>query len=157
MGESTVNNIFYTHNATVTNNGTGSDRYWTITGILDGVATTIQSKTEDFKVISSAAPSADTFYKLSINEDGYVTSGTATVGWSDTGTANDALITGIDGGSFDGYLWDNDTEVYVIDGGDVTTGTVESIAVSDDWYVLLNTTGTAAERNTIDVLYIVVQ
>lgn len=155
VGESTVNNVFYVTGTTVTTVGTGSDTYYTLNGILDGEKATIKSKVADFEVASGSAMTANTFYDLSINEDGYVTAATTTT-FSATGTANDDLITNIADGSFGGYLWNDKTEVYVIDDGEVTKGTVDSIAVGDAWKIILPTTyATVAEQNTIEVLYIV--
>ena len=156
VGESTTDNVFYVTSATVTTNGTGSDKYYTVNGILDGTKTTIKSKVVDFKVFTgSTAMSADTFYTLSINEDGYVTSAVET-SFSANGTANQALIDSIADGTFGGYLTNDKTKVYVIDDGEVTEGAPEAIAIGDAWKVMLKTTGTAAEKNTIETLYIVV-
>ena len=156
VGESTTDNVFYVTSATVTENGTSSDKYYTVEGILDGSKTTIKSKVVDFKVLAgSTAMSADTFYTLNINEDGYVTSAAAT-SFSANGTADQALIDSIADGTFGGYLTNDKTKVYVIDDGEVTEGTPEVIAIGDAWKVMLKTTGTAAEKNTIETLYIVV-
>ena len=99
--------------------------------------------------------SADTFYTLNINEDGYVTSAAPT-SFSANGTADQALIDSIADGTFGGYLTNDKTKVYVIDDGEVTEGAPEAIAIGDAWNVMLKTTGTAAEKNTIETLYIVV-
>ena len=160
VGEKTTANIFYVTSDTVTTTGTGSDKVYTVAGILDGKVYTAQSKVEDFKVVGGNSAMAEKkFYTLSINEDGYVTAATEetfTDSGEATGTANQALIDSIETGTFGGYLTDSKTEVYVIDDGKVSTGSAESIAIGDHWYALLNTTGTAAEKNTIKTLYIVV-
>jgi len=156
VGESTTDNVFYVTSATVTTNGTGSDKYYTVNGILDGTKTTIKSKVVDFKVLAgSNAMSADTFYTLNINEDGYVTSAAPT-SFSANGTADQALIDSITDSTFGGYLTNDKTKVYVIDDGEVTEGAPAAIAIGDAWKVMLKTTGTAAEKNTIETLYIVV-
>ncbi len=156
VGESTTDNVFYVTSATVTENGTSSDKYYTVEGILDGAKTTIKSKVVDFKVLAgSTAMSADTFYTLNINEDGYVTSAAPTT-FSANGTADQALIDSIADGTFGGYLTNDKTKVYVIDDGEVTEGAPAAIAIGDAWKVMLKTTGTAAEKNTIETLYIVV-
>ena len=156
VGESTTDNVFYVTSATVTENGTSSDKYYTVEGILDGAKATIKSKVVDFKVLAgSTAMSADTFYTLNINEDGYVTSAAPT-SFSANGTADQALIDSIADGTFGGYLTNDKTKVYVIDDGEVTEGAPEAIAIGDAWNVMLKTTGTAAEKNTIETLYIVV-
>ena len=154
VGESTVNNIFYPTSATVTTVGTGSDVYYTVNGILDGVATTLKSKVVDFKVASGAKMTVKLFYTLDINEEGYVTAAAHTT-FDANGRADQAMIDAIADGSFAGYLWNDKTEVYVITEGKVTTGSVESITLDDYWYADLPATGTAAEQNTIKVLYIV--
>ena len=156
VGESTTDNVFYVTSATVTTNGTGSDKYYTVNGILDGTKTTIKSKVVDFKVLAgSNAMSANAFYTLSVNEDGYVTSAAPT-SFSANGTADQALIDSIADGTFGGYLTNDKTKVYVIDDGEVTEGAPAAIAIGDAWNVMLKTTGTAAEKNTIETLYIVV-
>ena len=156
VGESTTDNVFYVTSATVTENGTSSDKYYTVEGILDGAKATIKSKVVDFKVLAgSTAMSADTFYTLNINEDGYVTSAAPT-SFSANGTADQALIDSIADGTFGGYLTNDKTKVYVIDDGEVTEGAPAAIAIGDAWKVMLKTTGTAAEKNTIETLYIVV-
>ena len=156
VGESTTDNVFYVTSATVTTNGTGSDKYYTVNGILDGTKTTIKSKVVDFKVLAgSNAMSANAFYTLSVNEDGYVTSAAPTT-FSANGTADQALIDSIADGTFGGYLTNDKTKVYVIDDGEVTEGAPAAIAIGDAWKVMLKTTGTAAEKNTIETLYIVV-
>ena len=160
VGEKTAeNNIFWTHSATVTVNGTGSDAYWTVTGYVDGVKTTIQTKLTDGKVVdpngTPAKMSADTFYELNINEDGYVTSAVAAT-WDATGTADDAFIEEVADGSFGGYLWNEKTVVFSIDkDGVMSESSAEAIAVGNSYKLILNSTGTEAEKNTIDTLYII--
>ena len=160
VGEKTTDNLFYVTGTTVTTNGTASDGYvYTLTGILDGAKTTIESKVTDFKVASGSMMTKGAFYTLSINEDGYVTAATAEA-FTDSneakGTADQALIDSLENGTFGGYLTDSATKVYVINDGDASEGSAESIAIGDAWYVILKSTGTAAEKNTIKTLYIVV-
>ena len=150
--------LFYATGDVVTN-GTSTKTY-SVEGYLDGVKATVTSKSASF---GGTAPAKDNFYSLLIRDD-YVTTSTAKT-WNVTGTTagkpvTSAMIDEIDGGSFDTYLWNDSTKVYVIDtNGDINAYTgkdgINAIAAGDTYYADLNTSGTDQNKNTFKQVYVI--
>ena len=159
VGE-TTKNVFYRTSATVTTVGTGSSKYYTMDGFLNGEGTTIQSKADDFKVVSGAAPARYGFYDLTVDGNGYVTAAAAkTFNLADNKTVTSSILSNMTKGTFDGKLYSNSaTTVYVIDGSEITKAdSLESsgIGVGDSYYADRVGTDSATDAITMKTMYII--
>ena len=134
--------------------GSGSNKYFTLTGILNGEEATIQTKTEtEF----STGMTKGELYELDVDNDGYVTDSTIQNAsgpvyvektMTEAMEASDGVIAG--------YTYDGSETIIVIDDNEVVGGSINSARNGDTIYVkVVDASGTAAEKVAIDVIYIV--
>lgn len=142
--------ILYVTDAAVTTNGTGTDEYYTLTGIVNGeqdVVVKAKTNTVLTKDAANNDVAAGKFYELTQDENGYTTALTVIDISSNTGkTAANGVL--------DGKAYDGTEKVFVIADKTVSVGDVTALEAADHFYIITAGT-TGADQYKIATLYIV--
>ena len=155
VGNTTKVDVFYSVGNDVVTVGSGSSKYYTLEGVLNGEKTTVKSKTNF--ATSPVNVAATALYKVELDQDGYITSANSTIG----GNWSAATVVGAGQAPADnvflGKVYNDKTTVYVIDGKDCTTGVIGDAEVGDTVYLEVVDAGSsiAAEQVTLKTVYVI--